>query len=75
MSKNSAKQNVDQLREWLKTMKIKTRVKPKAQRVESPGLLIRVKRKSMTNINIQVWTIDIIICECTYKCICTCDNK
>jgi len=33
MSKNSAKQNVDQLREWLKTMKIKTRVKPKAQRV------------------------------------------
>jgi hypothetical protein len=34
MSKNSAKQNVDQLREWLKTMKIKTRVKPKVRRME-----------------------------------------
>ncbi len=34
MSKNSVKQNVDQLREWLKTMKIKTQVKPKARRMK-----------------------------------------
>jgi hypothetical protein len=34
MSKNSAKQRVDQLREWLKVMKIQTRVKRKPQRVE-----------------------------------------
>ena len=34
MSKNSAKQRVEQLREWMKVMKIKTRVKPKPQRME-----------------------------------------
>ena len=32
MSKNSAKQRVEQLREWMKVMKIKTQSKPKPQR-------------------------------------------
>mgnify|MGYP007087650938 FL=1 len=34
MSKNSAKQRVEQLREWMKVMKIKTQPKRKTQRSE-----------------------------------------
>jgi hypothetical protein len=34
MSKNSAKQRVEQLREWMKVMKIKTQPKRKPQRME-----------------------------------------
>jgi len=34
MSRNSAKQRVEQLREWMKVMKIKTQSKRKPQRGE-----------------------------------------